>query len=289
MIGDYATAAAFRDALEQRLRSRSEQGKVPISFLRKRVVFERLLERLRETSESWVLKGALALAFRSKTGGRVTNDADLGVRTNVDEMREVMLRAAELDRGDGFRFRIEIVETRADAIRYRVHADLARRLFDTVRIDVVSSDPFIGAPQWVAVESFLEFAGFESLRIPLLPLEQHLAEKLHAYTRVYESGPSSRAKDLVDMALIARTHEIDGPALREAIVRTFERPDSHEIPSHLPAPPARWKVAYERVARGSPMETDLESGHEAARKLFDPVLADEAPIRWSQEMMRWIR
>ncbi|MGI9003671.1 MAG: nucleotidyl transferase AbiEii/AbiGii toxin family protein [Pseudonocardia sp.] len=51
----------------------------------------------------------------------------------------------------------------------------------------------------------LAFAGVAQVRVPALPLETQIAEKLHAYTRTYESGrPSSRTKDLVDIFLIVQ-------------------------------------------------------------------------------------
>ena len=52
----YASAGAFRTALETRLRSEQSEG-VGISRLRKRVVFERLLARLQAVApDGWFLK-----------------------------------------------------------------------------------------------------------------------------------------------------------------------------------------------------------------------------------------
>ncbi|HEV8632719.1 MAG TPA: nucleotidyl transferase AbiEii/AbiGii toxin family protein, partial [Chloroflexota bacterium] len=61
----YATAAAFRTALEQRLLASSRQRDGPLALLRKLVAFERLLARLLVVApDRWVLKGAVALHFR---------------------------------------------------------------------------------------------------------------------------------------------------------------------------------------------------------------------------------
>jgi hypothetical protein len=60
----YATAEAFRAALEDRLKN-AENETVGISRLRKRVVFERLLARLTvQAAGEWVLKGGFALELR---------------------------------------------------------------------------------------------------------------------------------------------------------------------------------------------------------------------------------
>lgn len=58
----YTTASAFRGALEQRLATLANQTGVPLVRLRKLVVFDRLMARLRIVAPSgWFLKGAVAL------------------------------------------------------------------------------------------------------------------------------------------------------------------------------------------------------------------------------------
>lgn len=53
----YATPAAFRQALEKRLRQTELRSGDPLVRLRKRVVFERCMARLqRDESSPWVLK-----------------------------------------------------------------------------------------------------------------------------------------------------------------------------------------------------------------------------------------
>ena len=75
----YASGAAFRSALEDRLRSRSRASGVGHVRLRKTVVFDRLLARLVAVApERWFLKGALALDFRFAGASRTTMDVDLG-------------------------------------------------------------------------------------------------------------------------------------------------------------------------------------------------------------------
>ena len=79
----YRTAAAFRTALEARLKAEQRDG-VGISRLRKRVVFERLLARLQAVAPgAWVLKGGFALELRLGGSARTTKDVDID--WNVDE------------------------------------------------------------------------------------------------------------------------------------------------------------------------------------------------------------
>jgi len=58
----YATAGAFRRALEERLKSMSQTEQIDINRLRRQVSFDRLLARLfQEDPAPWVLKGGYAL------------------------------------------------------------------------------------------------------------------------------------------------------------------------------------------------------------------------------------
>jgi hypothetical protein len=80
----YRSGAAFRQALEQRLLTRSRDRGISLVRLRKAVVFDRLLVRLAIVAPSrWVLKGALALDFRLGERTRTTKDMDLVRRDNV--------------------------------------------------------------------------------------------------------------------------------------------------------------------------------------------------------------
>jgi Nucleotidyl transferase AbiEii toxin, Type IV TA system len=74
----YATAGAFRRALEERLKRASDQ--IDPNRLRRQVSFDRLLARLfREEPAPWVLKGGYALELRFKAA-RSTVDIDLTVQ-----------------------------------------------------------------------------------------------------------------------------------------------------------------------------------------------------------------
>lgn len=79
-------------------------------------------------------------------------------------------------------------------------------------------------PDRVRTSDFLSFAGIEPLELPAIPLAQHLAEKIHAYTRSYgtTARPSTRPKDLIDILLIADSQTLEAAAVREALRHTFE-------------------------------------------------------------------
>ncbi len=288
----YASAEALRDALEARLGERARQGQ-GISRLRKQVVFERLLCRLQRVApDQWMLKGGFALELRLAERARATKDVDLDWRLPKEAATSALIDGARLDLGDHFEFRLERVEQTTDmggrAQRWRATARLAGRTFEQVLVDVgLATEPLLD-PEPLLLPSSLAFAGFEPVKVPAAALEQHLAEKLHAYTRRYAGDrPSSRAKDLVDIVLIAEIARVHAARLDDAIRRLFVARDTHAPPLALPRPPRSWAVAYASLARDVGLTEDLDGAHAAASAFLDPVLAGLAKGRWNHDLARW--
>lgn len=293
----YATAAAFRAALHDRLRQ-SASGKSETWLVRRRkfLVFDRILARLMVVApDRWLLKGAVALDFRLGTRARPTVDLDLH-RSESEDAATADLRAAQsLDLGDYFTFEIERT-TRLDrlvdgqAVRYRVTAFLEGRRFEYVTLDVGFDQEIVGKPDLLPGPNFFAFAGIPPVVVPTIPLEQHVAEKLHAYTRINsDDRQSSRVKDLIDLALIAQNCEFEADRLRNAISVTFTSRDRQPVPNALPAPPTDWRMPYRALAIDTGLDPDINRGHATAARLLDPILgptlADDA--RWSLQTGGW--
>ena len=106
----YRSGAAFRQALEQRLLTRSRDRGISLVRLRKAVVFDRLLVRLAIAApDRWVLKGALALDFRMGERTRTTKDMDLVRRDNEAAATSDLIAAQAVELDDFFTFDIEKV------------------------------------------------------------------------------------------------------------------------------------------------------------------------------------
>ena len=291
----YETANAFRTALEQRLKNEAEASGVALLRLRKRVAFERFLARL-TTSESsgWVLKGAFALELRLGLRARTTKDIDLG-RADDEEAATGHLEAAtHIDLGDFFVFEVRRTPaldaaTGFHAVRYTVRGDLDARRFEQFPVDVAFSEatPIQAEPLFGA--NSLEFADVAALELPVVSLEQHVAEKLHAYTGAFgrDQRESTRVKDLVDLVLIGESTEVDAKGLRQALTTTFELRARQPLPSSVPSPPSSWARPYAALAREVGIAVDIEAGHAAAARLLDPVLQSEAGGQWDPEAQRW--
>ena len=150
----YATAGAFRSALEERLKSISQTEQMDLNRLRRQVTFDRFLARLFQVEPApWALKGGYALELRFKTA-RSTIDIDLTVRpvggatgqAGVSRVvREMLQDAASVSLDDWFEFRIgsPVMDLEAapyGGARYLVEARMDGRVFSRFHLDAGIGD-----------------------------------------------------------------------------------------------------------------------------------------------------
>ena len=203
----YATAAAFKQAVENRLRSTSASG---VDFARKRqlLLFDRFLARIvHELGDSAMLKGGLVVELRVERA-RTTKDIDLRLVGPPRGILKRLQRAALLDLGEFMVFTVapdaEHPEITNEGMiyggqRYRVTCTLAGKPYgQPFGLDIAFADPILGEPDVVVADDVLGFAGIAPPSLRLYPIETHIAEKLHAYT-LPRKRPNSRVKDLPDM------------------------------------------------------------------------------------------
>jgi hypothetical protein len=292
----YGDGAAFRQALEQRLRTRAAGDGARLTRDRKRVAFDRLLARLVEAApDGWLLKGGFALDLRLSGRARSTRDVDIEWEAAEEELFDAVIDAAALETEDFFTFEIERTRTPPERLggshRFRATAHLAGRQFETFLLDVgLPSDP-TGEHDTLTTPDLLAFAGIDPVEVPAVPLERQIAEKLHAYTSRYAGDRrSSRVKDLIDIVLMSELASFAIERLREVIVATFETRATQALPEAVPAPPSEWAQPYRALAQEVGLDRDLSAGHSRAAALLDSVLAAEPRlVRWDPETLRWLR
>jgi predicted nucleotidyltransferase component of viral defense system len=291
----YETPKAFRTALEQRLKNEAQASGTALVRLRKRVAFERFLARLAASeSGGWMLKGAFALELRLGLRTRTTKDIDLGRADDEEAATKHLNAATGVDLGDFFSFEARRTPaldaaTGFRAVRYTVRADLDGRRFEQFPTDVA-----FGESPPIQAESFftanvLGFADVATPQLPVVPLEQHVAEKLHAYTGSYgqDARESTRVKDLIDLVLIGELTDLEAERLSRALATTFEERARQPLPAAVPQPPPSWARPYAELAREVGIAVQIEAGHAAAARLLDPVLRSEAEGRWDPGTGRW--
>lgn len=292
----YATPEAFKQALEQRLRTSSRSG-ADMARKRQLLVFERFLARVVSVLGTAVtLKGGLVLELRLKRA-RTTKDVDLRVMGTPDNILETLKKIAESDLPDFMTFQVVPDEdypviqndgTKYEGLRFRAECRLAGKLYgQSFGVDIAFGEPMLGEPDQVAAADILAFAGIAAPALRLYPLETHIAEKLHAYT-MPRPRPNSRVKDLPDIALLATARSMDAPRLRAALEQTFAYRQTHALPAELPNPPSSWTIPYETMARDDQLQwPTLEAVTQAAKTFLDPVLRRQIDATWEPESWTW--
>lgn len=264
MSAKYTTATAIRAALDARLLEQArQQGRDP-NWIRRRLAFTRLLVRLADQdAQAWVLKGGMAVELRRPGLARSTKDLDLVLRpglvddpSNPVELHNVLVDALLEDSdGDGMVFNIALPSRLRDdaygrpAWRFPVKCRLAGRQFAELKIDVVARPEEIGGVEQLELPDVLGFAGIPTRSVWVVDLRQQYAEKLHALTRSYETGESTRVKDLVDLVLLIEDGVPADAALAARVSHVFTVRKAHAVPTDLPAPPTAWQAPYTVLAQ----------------------------------------
>jgi Nucleotidyl transferase AbiEii toxin, Type IV TA system len=292
----YASAVDFKQALEERLRQVATGP--GIQRRRQLLVFQRLLARiLPSLGRNIVLKGGLALEIRLG-GARTTGDIDLVFFGSETALLERLQALGQLDLSDFMTFEIQPKKDTPDVAgdgvlyggkRYRVECKLAGKIFGApFGLDIVFGGHMLGDATLVRGEDYLGFAGIAAPEVHLLPVETHLAEKLHAYT-LPRPSPNSRVRDLPDMALLAMVPDpLHAHRITEAIQQTFRARKTHDAPDILPAPPEAWRTSYAALASEQRLRwKTLEELVAAVRAFLDPVLRGDNCGTWSRDHWGW--
>lgn len=292
----YSSPEAFKQALEQRLRTSAKTG-AALARKRQLLVFDRFLARVVAVlGDAATLKGGLVLELRLERA-RTTKDVDLRLMGPPDDILAKLQETARRDLGDFMTFELGPDEDHPeiqndgmqyDGRRFRAECRLAGKLYgQRFGVDVVFGDPILGEPEGVVAADVLAFAGITPPTLRLYPIETHIAEKLHAYT-MPRPRPNSRVKDLPDIALLASARSLDAMRLRAALEQTFTFRKTHALPAMLPAPLPAWVMPYAAMAREDELTwTTLDEVTLAAKAFLDPVLAGDLDAAWSPETWTW--
>lgn len=260
MIKQYASANAFRAALEDRIKNISKKQGTDIQRLRRQVAFDRLLCRLfKKNPGDLFLKGGYSMELRVHMA-RTTKDIDLVLKARKiadhaaqdQEILDILQEAVREDLKDFFVFFVGTRTAELEAVpyggsRFPVEAHMDGRLFVRFPIDVVVSSLVLEPVEQLDGCDWLGFAGIETTPFKTISSEQQFAEKFHAYTLPREDDENSRVKDVVDMLLLIETGKLRGDVLKMAIQKVFEYRKTHPPPSGIYVPPASWEPVFDRL------------------------------------------
>jgi hypothetical protein len=262
--------------------------------------FNRFLSRVFSEAESseWVLKGGTGMLARVPSS-RATRDIDLYRHGfALTEALDDLIRLAAIDLGDYFRF-LYVGHTDSIAndtqpytegfqVKFDVFIGLAKR--GSLNVDLAVGTGITGEVDCVTPANALELPRLVCHQYRLYPVVDQIADKVCAIMTEYNQRPSSREKDLVDLVVFATTQDINGTALRVAILTEARRRQLEPFESFTV--PSTWGAGYANLSRLVPHCADYRNVGLAtglAKRLIDPALSGNADGKtWSRETLRWI-
>jgi hypothetical protein len=280
----YLTAASFRRGVGDRLKQAANARGRPVLEVRREFLFQRFLARVfADPASRWVLKGGTGLLVRLP-GARHSRDIDLlypdeslDLRRAVEELR-VMARIDTADHlsfvvddpvllGDGQTLATIGVTGYTGATRFdRFTIDLSTEVHVVARFERLRPEPVIDVPGLPALPEFT-----------LYPLPDQVADKVCAMYASYGTppGPSTRFRDLIDLALIVTTSPLDAELTSRALESEARRRNL-TLPKRMHAPGSAWRAGYAETARRSGLPAELHNLEAALARVaecLNPLLA----------------
>ncbi len=258
------------------------------------VAIDRYLHRLLKTTRwgTWIIKGGYANQVRHSREARTTEDVDLAIDADIETATEMLATAARVDLADLFAFELAgaprvLVGPPGGGRRYLVVARLGGEELVRFKVDVSAGDVIVGAIEEHRSDPVVELLGYDRATLPVYPVAQQLAEKLHAYTLPREAE-NTRAKDLVDLVWLTTGHPFASGALIDAAATTFARRASHAWPPMLTPPPAAWARQYAALRRELHLvPATVADAHRSLVEFLEPVLAGERDLTWDPDSRTW--
>ena len=295
------TPEAMRASVTARLRTlASADPRLALNDLLRQWVYDRLLARvfLGDEAERWVLKGAAALLVRLGPDTRHTRDIDLfNSSGDLAEAEDALRVAAAQDLGDFMRFEVgpsapigEVPGTR----RLKITAFLGATEFASFPVDLVTNLNMTGEPDILGPLVRVDIPGVASVQYRVYPVMDHVADKICAIHELHgrEDGTadaSTRYRDLVDLAVLARTTRFESGTLLAAVRSEAERRQLG-LPGQLTIPTGSdWVAGYAREVKNAPaiLDRNLESAVSLVATFIDPILAGKAHGSWNPDELSW--
>jgi len=259
------------------------------------LAIDRLLVRLLQAAPGrWVVKGGYANQLRRPDDARFTEDLDLRIEAAIETAPELLASGFAVDLSDDFSYEVALSPAPLEGppgggLRFVVVARLAGTELVRFKVDVSAADAVIGELESYFSDPILERLGFERARFPVYPVNQHVAEKLHALT-LPRDVENTRARDLVDLAWFTRRFTFRSEALAVACIATFERRATHPWPPVIDVPPESWSRPYAawRAELDLPEPTPAGAAW-SVRHFFEPVYFGVRGLSWSPAAQEWTR
>ena len=226
-----------------------------------------------EGRAAFATKGGIAMELRMRGKARATNDIDLVLRGDPEQLADLLDRGLAAPYG-GFSFRrgeITSLPRRDEFRKVKVQVIFAGRVLSSPQLEISPAET--GHEKFIAVPSLpLDAVGLDGPETVLvLDTRWQIAQKLHAVTEEYPNGyENPRFRDLVDLQLLEAL-EADLPAVRQACEQVFAARGGQTWPPRLITQPS-WSEGYAALAEELDMSpTDVETAVDAVQVFIDRI------------------
>lgn len=263
--------------------------------------FHRLLYRVfSEPDTPFILKGGLGMLART-VNARTTRDIDLATdNLDIDQAAGELRRLAAKDARDFVSFRFVGVNPIKGEDEYRngytlsFEAVLGAKMIQRVTVDLVSDEIPIGEPDWIQPADRIEVSGIAVCDYPVYPAERGVADKVCAIKERHADRPSTRVKDLLDLAVYALSEDFEAETLRAAVFR--ETTARHIILGHEFELPPEWgqqqAEQYAKLAAKTRLPENLSTiagALKLTQKFLNPIISSNTPGHWNHTQRTWLQ
>lgn len=251
----YRSGRIFGQALNDRLKAQARRDGVEAGKLRRRVVLECFMARVfSEPASPWLVKGGTALFLRLPDA-RYSRDLDL-THADADDtaaaVTDLRHRVSAAAHRDHFTFDIATDKNlgRAQGVKLSVTARLGGAAYETFPIDLTVGLNVAGTPEPRRRALSVDIEDVEELpMVQVYPLSDHIADKVAGMCEMSAGRPSSRYRDLIDLALItASPAQLNHAEIAVALQIQQGRRSEFTIPDQLEAPTPQWPAKYAEMA-----------------------------------------
>lgn len=271
--------ASLRQRLANDARGRGAEPRAAYNTFFRMLFLAGLADR-----DGWVLKGGTNLLCRL-SDPRSTLDLDLFRQGDHSPTLTAGVLHEQMDGHTVGRYTFRIGEPALgdgediEVARVKVTVFDGTTAVESFNIDVSGDIVLNAEPDQVEVPrgDLAVLPGYPAtIRTRLYPIENQMADKLCAlYTR-YGSGPSTRYRDLYDLAMIVDQLPFDPETLAEAL-RVQQRVRRMTVPATLGEPAAGWATDYDQQLRRTPGArppfTSYETAIARVRDAVTPALS----------------
>ena len=261
--------------------------------------YHRLLCRVfSEHPSAFVLKGGMSMLART-VDARTTRDIDLvtselDIETAINELRKY----AAIDLGDfiAFRYesfeRIKLEDNYRNGFKVTFTPLLGGKQMQAISVDLVADNVGCIGTELVHPVDRLPIKGLVEFDYVVYRAEEAITDKVFGIIEGHNGRPSSRVKDLVDLAVYLTTEVFDGSKLFESLRREMR---IHKATINEFAVPDMWRrehgVTYSRLAGKTGLAQqwhDMAQTELLVKKCIDPVLAGTAAGKtWNPDALIW--